>query len=63
MLRYRVYLLDDQGRIFHGADIEAPDDAAAVAAARRVLEAHNVTDPNIAYGFEVWLATDLIFSS
>jgi hypothetical protein len=62
MVRYRVYLLDDLGKIFHGADIEAPDDAAAVASARSLIKAYNADDPNMAHGLEVWLGTDLIFS-
>lgn len=34
MAEYRLYCLDDRGRIARRHDIEAPDDSAAVEAAR-----------------------------
>jgi hypothetical protein len=58
-----VYLLNDLGTIFHGEDADAPDDAAAATAAWQLLETHNATDLNIAYGVEIWLGKILILNS
>jgi len=64
MKRYRVYLLNDLGTIFHAEDVEAFDDADAIAAAWNLHDVHNVNHPDIAsYGIEVWLAGHLIFNS
>jgi hypothetical protein len=63
MLYYRVYLLNDLGKIFRGEDVQAYDDAAAVAAGWNLLETHNASDPDIAYGIEIWLGRILIFNS
>ena len=38
MAHYRIYLLDESVKIFHGEDFEASDDAAAIAAAWQLLE-------------------------
>jgi hypothetical protein len=63
MLCYRIYLLDDLGKIFHGEDVQASDDAASIAAAWKLLETHNASDPDIAYGIEIWLGKALILNS
>jgi hypothetical protein len=63
MYHYRIYLLDDLGRIFHGEDVQAPDDSAAIAAAWNLLQTHNANDPDIAYGIEVWLGKARILNS
>jgi hypothetical protein len=63
MLRYRVYLLNDLGIIFHSDNVQAADGAAAVTAAWDLLEAYNTGDRNIAFGIEIWLGKDLIFNS
>jgi hypothetical protein len=55
MARYRVYLLNDLGKIFHGEDVEARDNAAVIAAGWQLLEKHNESHPDIAYGIEIWL--------
>jgi hypothetical protein len=63
MARYRSYLLDHSGNIFHGEDVEALDDAAAVDAGWKLLEAHNAVEADAAHGIEIWRDSDLIFSS
>jgi hypothetical protein len=63
MAFYRVYFLNDLGRIFHGEDVEALDDAAVIAAGWMLLEVHNTSRPNIAYGVEIWLGRELILNS
>jgi hypothetical protein len=63
MFNYRVYLLDGSGRIFHGEDIQAPDDTAAVTAARRLFEEFNASNPAAAQGVEIWRGRDLIFTT
>ena len=63
MVRYRVYLLNDLGSIFHSDSVQAADDAAAVAAAWDLLEAYNAGHRDIAFGIEIWLGTDLVFNS
>lgn len=63
MKRYRVYLLNDLGQIFHDEEVEALDDADAVAAAWNLLENHNATQPDLAYGIEVRLGGTLIYNS
>jgi hypothetical protein len=63
MVRYRVYLLDSAHKIFHGQDVEAPDDAAAIAAAWDLFETHNALQPSAANGVEVWLGRNLVFNS
>jgi hypothetical protein len=63
MMRYRVYLLDSGNKIFHGQDGEAPDDAAAIAAACNLFETHNILQPSAAQGIEVWLGRNLVFNS
>jgi hypothetical protein len=63
MAFYRVYLLNDLGRIFHGEDVEALDDAAAIAAGWKLLEIHNASLPNIAFGVEIWFGRELILNS
>jgi len=64
MKRYRVHLLNDLGEIFHEADVEAFDDADAVAAGWNLLEGYNASHPDLAsFGIEVRLGGDLIFNS
>ena len=64
MKRYRVYLLNDLGMSFHAEDVEAFDDADAIAAAWNLLEVHNTNHPDIAsYGIEVRLGRNVIFNS
>jgi hypothetical protein len=57
---YRAYMLNEHGKIFRGDDVEAPDDAAAIAAGRALRDAPD-SDP--ADGFEIWRGSALIFSS
>ena len=61
MAHYRIYLLDESVKIFHGEDFEAPDDAAAIAAAWQLLETHNRGRPATAVGIEVWAGKSRIF--
>jgi S-adenosylmethionine hydrolase len=56
---YRVYLVDKEGRIFHGQDVSAPGVNAAIAVGLAIREVH----PEPAYGFEIWKADSLIFNS
>lgn len=63
MKRYRVYLLNDLGVIFYEDDVDALDDADAVAAAWNLLETHNASQPDIAYGIEVRARGRLVFNS
>jgi hypothetical protein len=64
MAHYRVYLLNHLGTIFHGEDVDAPDDATAVTAARQLLETHNAGgEPDIAYGVEIWRGSVVILNS
>jgi hypothetical protein len=63
MAVYRVYFLDNLGKIFEGDDVDAPGEAAVVATAWNLLEAHNASQPAIAYGCEIWLGRDLVFNS
>ena len=63
MATYRVYMLDDDGKIFHGEDIDASDDDAAIAASRTLLENYNANHQVAARGFEVWNGRQIIFSS
>jgi hypothetical protein len=56
---YRAYLLDEHGKILSGEDLEAADDAAAIAAGQTLLDAHS---SGSGYGFEVWRGTEVIFS-
>jgi hypothetical protein len=60
---YRAYLVDANGRIFHGEDLEASNPAAAIGVGQALLESHQANLPNVAHGFEIWQARDLIFSS
>jgi len=53
---YRAYILNEDGKIVRGEDVEAADDAAAIATGQGLLG-----DP--AYGFEIWRGSELIFSS
>jgi hypothetical protein len=53
---YRAYMLNEHGKFFRGEDVEAANDAAAIAAGRGLLG-------NPAHGFEIWRGRDLIFSS
>ena len=59
MTSYRVYLLDEGGKIFHGEDVDASDQTAAIAAGLALFERRNDT----AKGFEIWVGTDLIFTT
>jgi hypothetical protein len=63
MVHYRFYLLGDTGRIFYGEDIQAMDDAAAIAAAQGRLTAHNASYPGTAHGVEIWCDRRLVFSN
>jgi hypothetical protein len=46
---YRAYMLNEHGKIFRGDDVEAADDAAAIAAGQALLDDPN-SDP--AYGLK-----------
>jgi hypothetical protein len=64
MKRYRVYLLNDLGAIFQAEDVDAFDDADAIAAAWNLFDIHNANHPDIAsYGVEVWDGGNLVFNS
>ena len=54
MTGYRAYMLNEHGKIFHGADVETADDAAAIAAAGPLLETHKAKEANTAHGVEIW---------
>jgi hypothetical protein len=58
---YRAYLLDCQGRIFFGENVEASDEAAAVVAGRNLVDARNPGKPEVAQGIEIWRGTQLVF--
>ena len=64
MKHCRVHLLNDLGEIFHEEDVEASDDADAIAAGWNLLEGYNASHPDLAsFGIEVWLEGTLIFNS
>jgi hypothetical protein len=63
MAQYTAYLLDDQGNILSRAEIEAGDDAAAVAAGQQLAGAHSTDTPDPARGVEIWRDRILVFSS
>jgi hypothetical protein len=63
MTFYRAYLLDDQGHILLSEDMEASDDAAAVAAGWQLVAAHSAGSPIPARGVEIWSGDRLVFSS
>jgi uncharacterized protein YuzE len=56
---YRAYILDEHGKIVSGEDVEAADDATAIAAGQALLDADN---SGRGYGFEVWRGSEVIFS-
>jgi hypothetical protein len=43
---YRAYMIGDDGHIFSAVDLESPDDAGAIAAAKQLVDGHDV---------ELWL--------
>ena len=59
MTSFRAYLLDERGKIFHGEDIVASDQTAAIDAGSTLFERHSDT----ADGFEVWAGRELIFTT
>ena len=63
MTVYRTYLLNHEARIFHGEDLEAVDDDAAIAAGAALIESHNSRQSEAAHGFEIWRGGALIFST
>ncbi len=63
MTFYRAYVLDAQGNILLSEDMEADDDAAAVAAGRQLVNAHSVDLPIPAEGVEIWCRDRLVFST
>jgi hypothetical protein len=58
---YRLYLLDSHAKIFHGEDIDALNNDAAVAAGRALFGERNSDGPGAASGFEIWRGRRLIF--
>ena len=60
---YRNYMLDKDGRIFCGEDIEAPDGDAAIAAGQILFASHNATQLDLAHGYEIWNEDQIIFSN
>jgi hypothetical protein len=63
MTIYRAYILDTKGKIFFGENVEALDEAAAIAVARTLVESHNADHPGTAHGFEIWDGHRVIFSN
>ncbi len=60
---YRTYMLDRDGKIFCGEDIEASNTEAAIAASQILFESHNATQSDLAHGYEVWNENQIIFSN
>ena len=56
-------MLDRDGKIFCGEDVEAPDGDAAIAAGQILFESHNTTQSDLAHGYEVWNENQIIFSN
>jgi hypothetical protein len=63
MTFYRAYVLDNQGNILLSEDMQADDDAAAVAAGRLLVTAHSADVPTPAAGVEIWCGGRLVFST
>jgi hypothetical protein len=63
MTFYRAYVLDDQGNILLSHDMQANDDAAAIAAGWQLVAAHSADSPTPAQGVEIWAGDRLVFSS
>jgi hypothetical protein len=63
MTFYRAYVLDNQGNILLSEDVQADDDAAAVAAGWQLLGAHSADLPTPAEGVEMWSGDRLVFST
>ena len=59
MTSFRAYLLDEGGKIFHGEDIDASDQTAAIDAGLNLFKRH----PGAPGGFEIWAGKDLIFTT
>jgi hypothetical protein len=57
---YRLYLLDGHAKIFHGEDIDAPNNDAAVAAGWASF-GERPDGPDAGRGFEIWRGRRLIF--
>ncbi len=60
---YRAYVLDNQGNILLSEDVQADDDAAAVAAGWQLVAAHSADLPTPAEGVEIWSGDRLVFST
>lgn len=52
-MSYRIYLLDEAGRISRARDVDCEDDAAAIATARLIASTQ---------GVEIWQRTRLVAS-
>ena len=63
MTFYRAYVLDNQGNILLSEDMQADDDAAAVAAGWQLVAAHSADLPIPAKGVEIWSGDRLVFST
>jgi hypothetical protein len=63
MTFYRAYVLDAQGNILLSEDLQADDDAAAVAAGRQLVTAHSADLPTPAEGVEIWSGDRMVFST
>ena len=61
-MNYRAYLLDDNGKIFRGEDVEASDDAGAICTGWNLLEAYNENHSTSAHGIEIWCGKKLVFN-
>jgi hypothetical protein len=63
MTFYRAYVLDNQGNILLSEDMQANDDAAAVAGGWQLVAAHAADLPTPAEGVEIWSGDRLVFST
>jgi|SRR4051812_40340285 hypothetical protein len=63
MTFYRAYVLDDHSNILLSEDMQAADDAAAIAAGWQLVAAHAADTPTPARGVEIWAGDRLVFSS
>ena len=59
MMNYRLYMLDEAGKIFHGQDFKAPDSDSAVATGEVLFGIL----ADAARDFEIWTGPSLVFSS
>jgi hypothetical protein len=63
MTFYRAYVLDGQGNILLSEELQEDDDAAAVAAGRKLVAAHVADSPTSAEGVEIWSGDRMVFST